>query len=518
MPELAAYPQDPAVLDGLADGERSRRSQEIKVAVDYYHGRFPRPLKVRKGQYDDNVIVNLSRKVINQSAALLFGRPLSWEIPDLDQTDTGEPGPEAPDEGMGPDQAMPDGGQAPDQASAGGQDTSPEEQALEALWRDNQGEIWQRKLGVRGGLGGHVFVKLVEDPLIKVRFVALRSELVSAFWLPDDWEQVLVYMIKWEQGNGSWRRQDIVRQEPEGERWLIRDMSRGKGAMTWTLTGEESWPWPFAPVVDWQNLPNTEDFYGIPDLTNAGLNNSLNFVASNTARILKQHAHPKTIGTGMEPNEVVETPVDGFFTVPNPDAKVYNLEMQSDLASSMAFMTFLREGFYSEHNAVDMAAIKDQLGNMTNFGLQMIFNDALDKLAMKRGLYGAGLAEVGRRGLMMLGQRDVKPEPRWSYPLPVNLPEQVTAEQGKVAMGVESKETAATNLDLDWDEEQRRMENEGAGQDNLGARLLQAFERGGTAGNLPGMAARPQPMTGGQNAQAQMQTGQEAVTSGSAGA
>jgi hypothetical protein len=45
-------------------------------------------------------------------------------------------------------------------------------------------------------------------------------------------------------------------------------------------------------------------------------------------------------------------------------------------------------------------------------------------------------------------------------------------------MGITSKQSAADALGLDWEQETARMENETASDDNIGARLLRAFEQG----------------------------------------
>ena len=90
-------------------------------------------------------------------------------------------------------------------------------------------------------------------------------------------------------------RQDIVR---NGASWLVRDLVRERGR-SWEIKQELMWGFPWAPIVDWQNLPDPEDYYGDPDLVRPELNDALNFVASNTMRIIKHHGHPKTIGVGM---------------------------------------------------------------------------------------------------------------------------------------------------------------------------------------------------------------------------
>lgn len=104
---------------------------------------------------------------------------------------------------------------------------------------------------------------------------------------------------------------------------------------------EVRWGYEWPPILDWKNLPNPHQYYGLSDLEMADLNDAVNFIASNTGRIIKVHAHPKTIGVGVLGKDVQETSVDSFWTIPNADAKVYNLEMQSELRSSLEFFQLL---------------------------------------------------------------------------------------------------------------------------------------------------------------------------------
>lgn len=434
MPGLMEYPMEkPGELDRLAETERKERQEQIDAAWRYYEGQHKRPLKVRPGQPDDNVILNVCRKAVEQAVALLFGEAPTFEV--------------------------------------GGQGDEPEDEALAALWTANDGPIFLHNLGLQGALAGHCFVKLapVEGG---VRFVLLNPRMVTVYWRPDDMDFVTCYSISFEQGDVS-LRQDIVNL---GGSWLVRDLARERGR-DWQVTNEVIWGYPWAPIVEWQNLPDPEEYYGDPDLVRPELNDALNFLASNTMRILKFHAHPKTIGTGMRATDLQATDVDGFWSVPNPEAQIRNLEMQSDLGSSMAFLNFLEGWFFSEHRAVDMTSFTKDMGNITNFGLRTLYKDALDKLATKRALYGRGLADISERALALLGVT-ARPVITWPDPLPFNTLEEIQGIQTEMGLGILSKETAASLRGRNWEQEQERIEQEEAMSDNIGNRLLAAFERG----------------------------------------
>lgn len=450
MPTLSQYdPARPELLDDLAKAEFAARRDAIGQRWGYYRGEFAKPLKVRAGQADDNVIINMVRKVVNQSVYLLFGVVPRFELP------------------------APDGSKDED----GKPKQHPAEPALERIWEDNGLELLLHNLGVEGALAGHNYVKLMQTPDLAdgVRIVRLDPSLVSVFWRPDDREKVLAYRIQWTEGDVTYR-QDVV---DMGGSWQINEWEQRRG-QKWVQTNSESWPYPFAPIVDWQNLPDPQGYYGLSDLVNPSLNDSTNRVASNTNRIIKFHAHPKTIGVGMRPDDVKETAVDGFWAVPNPQANIFNLEMSSDLASSMSYAEFLQAAFYSEHDAVDLASIKDRLGQLTNFGLQLLFWDATNKLRAKRLLYGKGLALVAQRALIVAGYADA-PEPtiNWADALPMNRTEQVEAVGKEVDLGLVSRETAAGDLGRDWEVESERLDEEAAEQQERmpATGLLEQYEK-----------------------------------------
>lgn len=435
MPGLAEYPlNDPDQLTKLASDELATRRKAIDSAWAYYEGNHRKPLKVKRGQTDDNVIINVSRKAIAQAISLLFGEVPTFEIGKDDQDD--------------------------------------EDQLLADLWTANDAQILLHNMALQGALGGHVFVKLVPSETIGVRLLLLNPRQTTVFWQPDDMQVVTAYVIGYQLSDTE-VRQDIVRMDGG---WLVRDLARERGR-NWTITQELMWGFPWAPIVDWQNLPDPEEYYGDPDLVRPELNDGLNFVASNTMRIIKFHAQPKTIGTGMRASEVQETAVDGFWSVPNPDAKISNLEMQSDLGSSMAFLQLLQQWFFAEHRAVDLASFGADLGNLTNFGLRTMYKDALDKLATKRALYGKALADISERSLALMGMVG-RPTITWPDPLPFNDAEEIAGIQTEMGLGILSKETAASLRGRDWEMEQERIAEETAANDNIGSRLLAAFEKG----------------------------------------
>ena len=439
MPELKEYPvTEPSKLDDLAEKEARRRAELIGAAWSYYNGDHKKQLKVRAGQPDDNVVLNLVSKMIDQSVSLLFGNPPQFELDENEDT--------------------------------------AEEQLLADILKANRLPILLHNTALSGALSGHCFWKIIPEN-DSIRIINLRPQLVTVFWNPDDQDMVMCYRIAWENSAGDWTRQDIVRLDDES--WLARDMTRPKLARDWQLVDENIWGWAFPPVLDWQNLPESQGYYGAPDLANPALNDRVNFLASNILRIIKHHAHPKTVGVGMTANQVQESSVDSLWTVPAADANVFNLEMSSDLASSMRMLQSLQRAFYSEHRAVDLTVLSDKLSQITNFGLRTLFKDALDKLETKRELYGAALKEAAYRILILANIEAPVPRLHWPDALPFNGLEEIQEIRQELELGLISKRTAANIRGRDWAIEQERLLDEQQSEESLGGILLRAFERGG---------------------------------------
>jgi hypothetical protein len=442
MPELLVYPVgNPQMLNDIEATEWVERKTDIERNKAYYNGNQKRQLVVRKGQSDDNIIINLTKRAIDQSVSMLMGETPSFAA-----------------------------------------DNDNKQAVLDGLWSENEKEDLLMGVAVTGGLSGHVFVKMLKNADDgKVKYYNLASELVTVFWLPDDIRKVQCYKIEWVRKNVV-HREDIYRMDDN--LWVIQPYTKTDGA-SWMVGEPVHWEFPFAPIVDWQNLSNVDGYYGKTDLTNIGINDAVNFVASNINRILKFHAHPRTIGIGLEAEQIKETAVDGFWSIANPDAKVSNLEMQSDLASSMAFLEYLQGSFYSQHRAVDITSMKDKIGQLTNFGLHMLFKDALDKVRVKQTLYGEGLELLCERAGLVIGYDLGDVQINWADPLPFNDREEIEGLEKELAMGIVSKQSAAEMRGRDWAVQQEQIQAEKANdQMGIGAALASAmrdFDRGDNA-------------------------------------
>ena len=441
MPAATVFPERVEAVDDLIEAEMSKRKQYIEAAWKYYDGDHKKPLRIKAGQPDDNVIINLCKRLVNSSVAMLVGRGVDFEIVEGKQTAA--------------------------------------EDALAGFWKANRKQLLLNDIALSGSVTGQPTVQMVLRPDQPPRLVNIDPKLMSVVWDASDKDKVLAYVLRWKAGK-NWYRQDIIAPGQAGNTtWIIRTYQRLEGASRWSPPTEKAWAYDWPPILTWKNLPRPNHFYGLSDLESAEINDAVNFVASNINRILRFHAHPRTIAIGVTKGSIHQTAVEGLWEVPNKEANIYNLEMKGDLKSSMEYLDFLRRAFFSESAGVDLSTFKDAIGRVTNFGLQVLFRDALDRLALKREVYGEAFVEINRRALQVLGEGDeIETRIHWPEALPSDKAEMAKLVTAELEGGLVSRETAAAELGLDWQVESERIQGEKESEGSLGEALMRAFAAG----------------------------------------
>lgn len=441
-----ARAKDLAFIDALTPAQRERL-KKYDLLWDYYLGKQKKQLKVATGQADDNVIINHSRRIVNLSSFFLFGKEVRWELTEGKRT--------------------------------------ADEKKLDEIWgrSTEQRMALLSDVAINGGVCGTAFLQLLppDDRHDMPRIVNLNPALVFPQWNPDDLADVWVYELRWRSDDkvkrdiytltesGGW---EIWHEELVGPRWAE---SRPK----------ETWPWQWAPIVHAKNLPLPNEFWGLSDLEDADLNDAVNFIASNTNRILRLFAHPQLWGYGFGEGNIAADP-GKIIMARNPQANLQMLQMAGSMGASDTYLHALTEWFYSTAQSIELNPQTASLGAQSGFALRVLHQPLLQTTEIKRQHYGAMIIEANRRLLDMLGRGDDKLTTlHWQDPLPLDEGSQTAWDKFELEMGLASKETVATRRGLDWEQEQERLakEKEAAlaeqqAQSNVGAELLKAFERG----------------------------------------
>jgi hypothetical protein len=430
------------LLEPLLGQEYVRKLSELELHRAYRKGNHKAPIK----SADDAIVVNFIGLQVDRSVANLFGKEPSFDLP--------------------------------------GESDSPMQLFIDEVWRVNRKQNLLKQLATYGAEAGTCYVKILPDGAVSKqgayipRLVVLDPATVSMDALPEDVETIIRYTIAYAIGDKAIKQ--VSEHDAETGYWNITDYESINGAR-WTETNKQEWEYDFAPIVHWQNLSEPGSVYGRPDITAdlIDLQDKINFVSSNTAKIIKYHAYPKTWARGFTNTQKVQWGIDDMVTTADPNALIQNLEMQSDLSSSLAFIRYLRQSMFDIARSVDIDSLADKLGALTNFGLRVLYQDALSKLEEKRGLYGEGIVEINHRLLELAGAPDTDGgEVEWPDLLPANDTEVALALRTDLELGLVSKQTASGLRNYVWEDEEQRIASEKAASDNLGSALLRTFSQG----------------------------------------
>jgi len=358
-------------LAEIADADDRDRADRIRKAWDAYYGNSPEPLKKRRGEaVNDNVRLNYARLIVDAGVAHLFGDQL---MIDADASDT---------------------------------DERIEDAAREIVRRNGGDLLWQR-LGLSGAIGGTMFARLQPQEDGTVRIVCLDPSTVDLEWAPDDYETITRYTISWNTitENGGVTRRQII--EPNGAGWIIVDQEAIEGG--WMTLAETDWPKPYSPIVHAQNLPSPHEVYGISDLEPDVLRlcMSIERVASNVNRIVRLYAHPRTWGKMIGDPVNMDANPGSILQFENPNAELKNLEMQSDLASSIDLYRRLVAALHETTRIPEVATGKlDNAGQLSGLALRILYAPLIQKTETKRRTYGHAIVEILRRSLDLQGYGD----------------------------------------------------------------------------------------------------------------
>lgn len=451
----------------IAPHINDRLGMGYNVLSHYYSGDHRPQLKRKENTTDDNITQNFVGLAVDRSVSRLFRGGVQFNLPD------------------GADE---------------------QQEYIDAIWDLNKKEILLYQLGLHGAVMGTPFVKIVPDGILNPytetlypRLIAIDPEIIRFKTDAMDMSEVESYTIEfmYTHNDQEVRYKEVTRHSrmddytfKEGEEaaerdtWIVEEFEQvGGGA--WQLIRREEFPYPFPPILHWKNLPSLKSPYGDSEIDDTiNLQDKSNFIASNTGKIIKFHAHPEVIGTGFSVAnmESVDSAVGTFRAITNENAKVFTLEMESDLGSSLKFGEGLRQSIFDISREVDISSMKDNVGALTNFGLHVLYTDALDKNDTKRQLYGDALKELNRRLLVMAGYEKEQSDPgkiSWGVPIVENVKEELEADKMALDAGIVDLETITKRYQnrygVDYETIQANLTNQKrakAETDTIGADIL----------------------------------------------
>jgi hypothetical protein len=475
--------------------------QHIERAWKAYRGDWKdqMPLKVERGDPDDNVLVNRCAPIVDKGVSFLFGEAPKIEVKDK----TGKrDGPKAAQD------------------------------ALDAALGDEDDFMTTfTMLAMNGGVAGHTFAKLLPTKAGNAKGEASYPRIVvqdpSNYWVvtdPDDVNCPLQYVCEYEcdmPGGRKVTKRVVTEREDEDAPWTICTYERERLAVadafassnitsnaegSWLLIDEEEWPYPWSPIHDCMNLPNPNEYWGVPDLTPdlIHLNSVLNYVASNINKLGRMQSGPLAWAAGVDAREVVVGP-GRIVCFPSAETKIGSVQWAGDLASLMAFEGVIREDMEEQSRFPAIAMGRQESmprGNVSGVALKVQYQPPIEKTTTKRRLYGKLIRSLGEHILEMLGFPGLKVKIHWPNILPADDLAEAQTAQIKQQVGI-SKPTLLREMGYDPDAEAENNADEAKKQLDMYAKG-QGMPPAGGQQQPPGQPGQQQQQQGGppQNAPA----------------
>lgn len=450
-----------AIVDGLQQSAGN-------VERSYYTGKHPRQLKVKDGQYDDNLTVNYTGLATARDISRLFRGGVEWVLP---------------------------------------KGAEKQQELIEATWDTNKQEQLLYQLGLNGSVYGTAFLKIVPDGKTNLvtgesvaRLIALDPEITRVVTDPFDDDEPQEYIIEFTIDDVSYKELtrrtkqddyvDYVEDVPVA--WIIEHFILNKRSGKWEPDPNRpsmEWPYSFPPIIHWKNLPALKSDKGWHGSTDAewalSLQDKLNFADSNINKTIRMNAAPPTIVTGVSQEPKMSTGPGSLSWFSSENTKAYNLQANADINGSRAFAGDLQSAIFQLMREVPPGVIQQLGSGLTNFVMRVIYADALDKTDTKRELYGDAFLEINRRLLVLAGYDGEASDPGmivWGSALPINPAEQIAEDTFLLSQGLISKASVAEKYGIDYESEQETINAEKQAVNALGGNLLRDFIAGRTTG------------------------------------
>jgi hypothetical protein len=373
----------PVEYQRAAETEMRRRA-EMRRAYIAYAGHAPKALRAGSGETDDSVRLGWARLIVDKGVTWLFGKDLNFEMNFPGESDV--------------------------------------EQWLNDAWPLDSRMTTLQKLATNGGISGHVYAKIIAaDPYPRV--VVLDPMTVTPSFNPDDFSEVVRYKIQYpaiEPGTGKPITFTQVHERNVRGTWTITDTTEGDKR---TLTRREyEWPFAFPQIIECQNIPAANEYWGEADLNGEILDlvEKIEFVASNTSKMTRIYANPILwiAGLSAEQGQSVDLTPGGVLMLPEPDMRLNVADTKLDIKGSLELYTRFIDDLHSFSHIPKIATDAtqgQQIGRASGSAMRYHYTPLVERTELKRRTYGAFVAELVKR-LLVVGGRTEEVRVRLMWP------------------------------------------------------------------------------------------------------
>lgn len=332
-----------------------------------------------------------------------------------------------------------------------GSGATADEEWLNAAWPMDRRMVQLQKLAVNGGISGHVFAKLVSVPGSEFpKLVILDPMTVTATFNPDDIEETVAYRIQYSAlAPDTGKPILFVQRHQRNERgtWTITDTTEDAGSGRVLTSREYEWPFTFSQIVECQNLPAANEYWGEADLTFEVLElcETIEEIASHTNKMVRIYANPILWVSGLSGDSAGELDLTpgGVVLLPDAEMRLNQVEPKADVAGSLNTYTRFIDDLHSFTHIPKIATDAtqgQQIGRASGSAMRYHYTPIIERTEIKRRTYGAFVSEIVRRMFAVAG-RPLTAAPRllWAEMVPDPMAD-IQRAQALVTLGA-SKDT-----------------------------------------------------------------------------
>ena len=354
---------------------------------------------------------------------------------------------------------------------------------LDEVWEYNKKDILGVEIGQMGAITGDCFIKVSwEDPEVddngmlyeeeypdgKVRINVLPTSSVFPVYSSHDKDKMVSCTLQYAILEMGIEGKPVARMYKEV---VTRD------TISYYIDNElvEEIPNILREIniVQIKNIPLAGESRGQSDLKSIiPLQKELNAKVTDVSDIINYHSAPITIIQGAKSKNLEKGAKKVWGGLPK-DAKVYNLELNSDLNASNNFISTIKTAIHELSNTPeDSLGGKSAVSNTTGVALQIKYAPLLEKTWLKRQTYGGGIKDVCRLVIKLLRVKGSDEERKllndlmatsegikkvfditvtFPDPLPKDEMVQLQIIAQKMNLGLEEPEGALTDLGYEGD-------------------------------------------------------------------
>lgn len=387
--DTAAYMNqlDPAMQNYLMQDPKeidTRRIRAYKYFIDFYKGRQWEESGEFNPAYGNKSLINEefnrrswnhAKNAIDKLVTFLVKEPWSIKLP-----------PELEDEFDTEEESETD-------------DTeNPVFKTLEAVWAANNRQAFSYKMAYMGCITGDCFIKVsydedfYADGVGELKFDVLDSRMVLPYFDGMDRDKMIACRIQWTakeiQADGS--DKSVIYTEFHTDSSIITLIDGEVDNIAPNPLGEML-------IVHIKNEPLPFERFGRSDLYDLIIpSKEYNEKISDLSEILAYHAAPVTIVKGARVQSLEKGARKIWGGIPK-DGDVYNLALDADLTSSLAYIDKLKQHIHETSGVPEEVLGKVQaVSNTSGSALHLQYQPLVDRTQVKQICYSMGLKQLNR--------------------------------------------------------------------------------------------------------------------------